>query len=258
MSSFINWIDDKKKSTYVLVGVLLISYAATMIFQEPWLAVVAAIASIICPFALLLVWIVDTAWIEKLLQRRWTAILIGGGLIVYGMVANTFASDLINDHFKVDPTHFTVTTIFLTTAYLLVGVFQPFVMVPLWLTTIVLGGFILPALVLTGAGLQPLKRVGLFFLATVLISASTQSLGIFHYQLPLLVEQVALRADFNEKHRCTAKWPVEVDKVVFLHDGNVLAHITGTRNYEIFPCFGTGGSNPSVEGTLRGKAAQRP
>lgn len=247
MPSFINWIDDKKKSTYVLIGILLISYAAMIVFQVPWIAIVAAVASIICPFALLLVWIVDTAWVEKLVRRRWTAILIGGGLILYGMVANTFASGLINDYFKVDPTHFTVTSIFLTTAYLLVGIILPFVMSPLWLATIVLGGLILPALMVTGTGLQPLKRVGLFILALVLISVFTESLGIFQHQLPLLAEQVALRADFNEKHRCTAKWLVAVDKVVFLHDGNVLAHIAGTRTYEIFPCFATEASNPSVQ-----------
>lgn len=237
MSLFIDWIDDKKKSTYVLTTLLVACYLSVFAFPGvPWVAMSALIGSIIFPFAIFLVWIIDSAFVEKLLSRRWTAILFAGVVVVYGMFANTFSSDLINDYFKVDPAHFTVTNIFLTTVYLLVGVFQPFVMFPIWLALLLLGGFVLPALLVMGTGVQALKRIGLFLLATVLISASTQSLGLLQHQLPLLAEKVALRSDFNEKHRCTAAWSVSVDKVVFLHDGNVLAHISGTQNYEVLPC----------------------
>lgn len=238
MQMFIDWIDDKKKSTYVLTILLVCCYAAVFAFPGvPWIALTALIGSIICPFAIFLVWVADSAFVDKFLGRRWTAIIFAGVVVVYGMFANTFASDLINDYFKVDPAHFTVTNIFLTTVYLLVGVFQPFVMFPIWLALLLLGGFALPALLIMGPTLQALKRIGLFMLASVLISASTQSLGLLQHQLPLLAEKVALRSDFNEKHRCTAKWSEEVDKVVFLHDGNVLAHISGTRNYEVLPCM---------------------
>jgi hypothetical protein len=133
--------------------------------------------------------------------------------------------------------HFTVTNIFLTTVYLLIGVFQPFVMFPIWLALLLLGSFVLPALLVMGTGMQALKRIGLFLLATMLVSASTESLGLLQHQLPLLAEKVALHSDFNEKHRCTAAWSVNVDKVVFLHDGDVLARISGTRNYEVLPCI---------------------
>ncbi len=237
MSLFIDWIEDKKKSTYVLTILLLACYVSVFAFPGvPEVALFALAVSIISPFAIFLVWIIDSAFVGKLLSRRWTAILFAGIVVVYGMFANTFSSDLINDYFKVDPAHFTVTSIFLTTVYLLVGVFQPFVMLPIWLALMFLGSFLFPALLAMGTGMQALKRIGLFLLATVLLSASTQSLGLLQHQLPLLAEKVALRADFNEKHRCTASWSLNVDKVVFLHDGNVLAHISGTRNYEVLPC----------------------
>lgn len=236
MPMLIDWIDDKKKSTYVLTLLLVLCYAGAFMFPGvPWIALTALIGSIICPFAIFLVWIIDSAFVEKLLSRRWTAVLFAGVVVIYGMFANTFSSDLINDYFKVDPVHFKVTNIFLTMVYLLVGVFQPFVMFPIWLALILFGGFVVPALLV--AGKQAAKRIGLFLLASVLVSASTQSLGLLQHQLPLLAERVALRSDFNEKHRCTAKWAVEVDKVVFLHDGSVLAHIAGTRSYEVLPCM---------------------
>jgi hypothetical protein len=122
------------------------------------------------------VWVVDTPWIEKLLSRRWTAALITGAVVIYGMFANKYASDVINEYFKVDPSHFTVTSIFLTTAYLLVGLFQPFVVLPVWLALFFLGMFVAPALLLAGTGKQRLLRFGGFALALFLISASTQSL----------------------------------------------------------------------------------
>jgi hypothetical protein len=74
----------------------------------------------------------------------------------------------------------------------------------------------------------------------VIVSSSNQILYLLEVNLPSLAEKVALWSDFNEKHRCTAKWSVDVDKVIFLHDGNVLAHITsGTNNYEVLPCIPT-------------------
>ena len=125
MPKFIDWIDDKKKSTYVLTTSLVACYAAVFVFPGiPWIALSALIGSIIFPFAIFLVWIIDSVFVEKLLSRRWTAILFAGVVVVYGIFANTFSSDLINNYFRVDPVHFTVTNIFLTTVYLLVGVFQ--------------------------------------------------------------------------------------------------------------------------------------
>jgi hypothetical protein len=237
MSALINWIDDRKKSTNVLVVFLVLTHASAFLFSNvSWIALIAVIASIVCPFAIFLVWVVDSPWIDKLLGRRWTSALIVGTIVVYGMFANTFASDLINGLFKVDPTHFTVTSIFLTTVYLLVGVFQPFVMFPVWLTFLLLAGVLIPLLLLMGSNKQAFKHVGFVLLAIWLVSASTQSLGLLKYHLPLLAERVALASDFNENYRCTAKWDVQVDKVVFLNDGHVLAHVQGTRKYEILPC----------------------
>jgi hypothetical protein len=237
MSLFIAWIDDKKKSTYVLTALLVGCYAAFFVFPGVlWVTDIALIGSIIFPLVIFLVWIVDSAVVEKLLSRRWTAILFAWVVAVHGMFANTFSSDLINGYFKVDPAHFTVTNIFLTTVYFLVGVFQPLVMFPLSLASLFLGVYVVAVLFLMGMGMQALKRIGLFLLATALISASTQNLSLLQHQLPRLAELVALRADFNEKHRCTTTWAVNVDKVIFLHDGNVLAHISGTRNYEVLPC----------------------
>jgi len=101
MSLFIDWIDDKKKSTYVLATLLVVCYAAVFMFPGvPWVAMSALIGSIIFPFAIFLVWIIDSAFVEQLLSRRWTAIIFAGVVVVYGMFANTFSSDLINDIFK--------------------------------------------------------------------------------------------------------------------------------------------------------------
>ncbi|OWP49186.1 hypothetical protein [Pseudomonas nitroreducens] len=237
MTIFIDWIDDKKKSTYVLTTLLIACYAAAYALPgKHWVALTALAGSIVLPFAIFLVWVIDSNLVERLLSRRWTAILFAGAVILYGMIANTFSSNLINDYFKVDPAHFTVTNVFLTTVYLFIGVFQPFVILPIWLALLLLSTLLIPAFIIMGSGLKALKRIGLYLLATFLVSASTQILGLLEKQLPTLAEKVALYSDFNEKHRCTAVWPASVDKVVFLYDGNVLAHISKTRNYEVFPC----------------------
>lgn len=236
-SPLVNWIDDRKKSTKVLVATLVLAYALAKFGPAvPWVLTAALVCSIVCPFALFLVWIIDSPLTDKLLARRWTAVLLSGAAVVYGMFANTYASDLINNYFRVDPAHFTVTSIFVTTIYLLVGVFQPFVLFPAWLALVLLGGIALPMLMVVDSWRTGFKRVGLFILALLLVSASTQSLGLLEHHLPLLAERVALAADFNEKHRCTAHWDLPVDKVVFLADGNVLAHIQDGK-YAVLPCI---------------------
>lgn len=238
MSKFINWIDDKKRSTYVLSVLLFCCYAGMGLFPaSPAVALAAFLGSITVPFLIALIWLIDNTFIDKLLNRRWTAIFFAAVVIVYGMFANTFSSSLINELFGVDPTHFTVTSIFLTTIYLLIGIFQPFVIFPIWLAMIVISGVALPVLLVLGTGLQPFKRIGLFLSATIVISVASQTLGIVKNELPTLAEMVALHTDFHEKHRCTAIWTSKVDKVVFLADGNVLAHVSDKREYEVLPCF---------------------
>lgn len=239
MPKLLDWIDDKKQSTWVLTSLLIAAHVSIFLFPDVmWVVLSALVVSILCPFAIFLVWIIDSVFIERIIRRRWTSVLLAGGIVTYGMIANTFASDLINTHFMVDPSHFTVTTIFLTTAYLLVGVFQPLVMFPIWLALVLLGTFIVPVLLLMGPGKQMLKRVGIFFAATLIISTSTRTLDLLRIQLPLLAEKVALAADFNQSHRCTAQWDSNIDRVIFLNDGHVLGHVAGTSRYEVLPCYG--------------------
>lgn len=238
MPTITDWIDDKKKSTWVLAALLSACYLGAILFPElRWVAPVAIIGSVVFPFAIFLVWVVDSSFVEKLLSRRWTAILVSGAVIVYGVFANMFSIELLNAHFGIDPAHFPITNIFLTTVYLLVGVFQPFVLFPLWLAVIVLGGIVMVVLLSIDTWKQRVKRGVVFVVAGVLLSASTQSLALLKHHLPRLAEQVALRADFNERHRCNARWSESVDKVIFLPDGTVFAHISGTENYKVLPCM---------------------
>lgn len=233
----IDWIFNKKKSTYVLTAMLVICYASAFLPHGVfWLSLLPFIGSTVIPFAIFLVWISDSEIFGKILSRRWTTVVVTGIMVVYGMFANTFANSFINGLFKVDPAHFAVTRIFLTTVYLLIGIFQPLVMLPIGVALLLFGGFLIPVILLMDIEKKSLRYFGIFLLASVLISASSHSLSLLERHLPLLTEQVALNADFNENHRCTAPWPRNVDKVVFLQDGSVLAHISGTRNYEIFPC----------------------
>lgn len=233
-----NWINSKKKSTYVIISVLVASYLSVTIFSGvAWVAVIALSASIVCPFALFLVWVVDTALIEKLLERRWTAILIAGVIVVYGMFANSFASEMINQIFMVDPEHFVVTSVFLTAVYLLVGLFAPFFVLPAYLVAIFSGLIALPAFFMLGSNKQALTRVLLWLFTVFIISTTAQMYGLFKYQLPQLAETVALWSDFNEHHRCDATWQVSVDKVIFLENGKVLGHIQNTRDYVVLPCY---------------------
>lgn len=83
---------------------------------------------------------------------------------------------------------------------------------------------------------KSLKRAALLCLFAVLASASGQTLGLLQNELPQLAERVALRSDFNDSNRCTADWPARVDKVLFLNDGNVLAHLPATQSYQVLPC----------------------
>lgn len=237
MPKYIDWIDNKKTSTYVIFISLGICYGIVYLFPNcQWVASIALLGSILFPFTLFLIWVIDSELIRRLLNRRWTAVLFTGVVVTYGMFANTFSNDLINELFRVDPAHFTVTRIFLTTTYLLVGIFQPFVVLPVSIAVLLLGGVVLFALLFIGTGKQVAKRIVVFLFGSLAITASAQTLGLLQNGLPRLTELVALRSDFNEHHRCTAKWSVRVDKVVFLHDGNVLGHIAGARSYQILPC----------------------
>ncbi|WP_153141515.1 hypothetical protein [Paraburkholderia agricolaris] len=234
---FIDWIDDKKISTRILVILLVAIYVGAHFGRPvPWVGMAALLGSIVLPFAIFLIWVIDSDWIDRLLKRRWTAILFAGAVVIYGIFARTFSNDLLNTYFKVDPGYFPVTGIFLTTVYLLVGVFQPLVMFPISLAVVMFGGISLLVIFMLDNWCKRLKRAALLCLFAVLASASGQTLGLLQNELPQLAERVALRSDFNDNNRCTADWPARVDKVLFLNDGNVLAHLPATQSYQVLPC----------------------
>lgn len=63
--------------------------------------------------------------------------------------------------------------------------------------------------------------------------------SILGHKYPVLVERLAIWADFNDNHRCSNLGLQQAQKVVFLKDGNVLAlrtSSTGGTEYAVLPC----------------------
>lgn len=164
---------------------------------------------------------------------------------IYLVNANKWAGDVLNNIFKVDPSLFPTTSTVLTVAFGPLSLYGSSIWS--WSYALALVTFslflsiVLPAIFISPTLWQQFsaqKWLGVA-LAFVLVAVWAPMNSILGHQYPVLVERLALWADFNDNHRCSNLETKQALKVVFLKDGHVLAlrpNRMGGTEYAVLTC----------------------
>lgn len=237
------------KATSVALAIYYLSAALLEIaVRMKWPEIARFIAEAIIvlsgllPAFLILVWVPFGHLFQKILGRRFVTLAKICVLLAYGIYAEQKASEELNHIFKIDPSHFGITTKLL--AAVLVPVKLEFLATgPLWIALILFGVFLLMFFCIRGM-LQPppLSRkakiiLGLAIGVCLAMAVDLPLINRMGSALPAMVERVALWADFNPEYRCNNAALEGSEGVIFLEDGSVLAAFaTRPTSYRIESC----------------------
>lgn len=236
-----NSIWQKLKRPLLALGVAwIVALVVSMAWQSLLTLSVFIALNAAAPFIVIFLTMFAAGFFKAVEGVGWLKLVWIVAGFLYLVVANKWAGDLLNDIFKIDPSYFP------TTSSVLVLVFGPLLLYgsPLWgwfyaisLITLSLLAVVLPVLLMATAR-QKLSPKGWLWgiAATLSIVIWVPLNSILGHKYPLLVERLAVWADFYDKHRCAN---LDAQKVVFLKDGNVLALRTssdGATGYVVLPC----------------------
>lgn len=239
--------ENKLRLTKIFSCIFFFSYAGIIALHKNqgniFIEIGCLVLALALPVAILYTWTRDV--IDRFLNHKEMYPVVATLIGTYGVVAHTFAGDLTNGVFGVDPTYFTITNTILTAIF-------PFVImgklgVPVLAYFIFTSGLILTVAVfyyLLSPSDDDRKKVLSFvrfflWLAVIvsLVSTYVTTLSALNSNIYTFAERVALATDFNSNFRCSVDMRGAVDKVVFLQDGMILAHLRGSNTYAAMSCI---------------------
>lgn len=227
---------------------LLLGWALSFTFllvpdDYPQIVLLLLLLTYFFPFLIVFVWVAENQKIKKLIEVGWVQIVIGWLAVLVWLIAGCYASETLNGFFCVGADNFPVAKTILTACYVIIGVLF-FCLLLMFVVR-----FDVLSLALDFSKEQrvwfPVREASLFALKGIgsAVIYSTFVVLFFFWvwglksSLPQMGALVAYTADFNSFHRCENVWPVPVDRVVFLGDAKVLAHVAGkTGEYLVLPC----------------------
>lgn len=197
------------------------------------------------PFIVIFLVLFGGGFFKAVEDVSWLKLLWVAAGFFYLLVANKWSGDVLNEIFKIDPSFFP------TTSKVLTVVFGPLSLYgssawDLSYALILVSLFFFFSIVLPAALISPTlwqqfswKKWLWVILAFVMVAIWAPMNSILGHKYPVLVERLAIWADFNDNHRCSNLGLQQAQKVVFLKDGNVLAlrtSSTGGTEYAVLPC----------------------
>lgn len=234
-----------KKPLIALGCAWVISLACSLVLPNLLTRLVFIALNAALPFIVVFLILFAVGFFKAVEGVGWIKLLWVAAGFLYLLAANKWAGDVLNDIFKIDP------SLFPTTSKVLAVVFGPLflydstvwgmfysialVTLSLFLTTVLPAALIDPKLWQQLSG-KKWVWVGVAF---VMVAIWAPVNSILARKYPMLVEQLAIWGDFNDNHRCVNLEPQQVQKVIFLKDGNVLAlrtNLTGSTKYVVFHC----------------------
>lgn len=251
------WLTKFLKSHAQVTQTLLVIYVVSVLVsafaQSAVLAAISIFLSGILPIALFVLWISSLKPIKEITVLLYIRALIWLAVFVYGVLAHKWASDVVNEMFKVDPSLFGSSTVFLAAVYGPIGVlYKPaitviqvaellfFFAIPFFAL------FLFDSTVRKNLTVKKIVAAAIVALSVVFIVPMT---GLILKNFNRVTESLALWADFNEKHRCVNPELKRAKSVVFLSDTNVLAYFPSEiyeDRYQVVPCLYKQISNPEA------------
>lgn len=221
-----------KRVSLLLIVAWVASVATTLLFGNIWVALTSMFLGGALPFALLAIWLPRSrpGQFVRAAASVWQLRIFGvSAIFIYGIYANKWAGDVINELFGVDPSHFGLSKTVLAVLFAPFGLVYRQDVVG-WLWGIFLLITVLLTCVLPLSLLAPERPaigwkawVGGFLFICLGAFALTMSANIARSFHPLAM-RFAIWADFNESHLCTDEWAGKPNSVVFLGDHRVLVY----------------------------------
>lgn len=186
-----------------------------------WSVAISAVIPYIIPF----LWFGSFDLIKKCFDPVWIKLVIFLIGLAYFVASGAWASSLINNVFGIAASNFLFTSIIVPIAYLPIHILPFILSWILILISIVLPFYLLWIIFLDTDDLKlKLLRGGKAMLLLVYLGFLFGSTGFLFKTKDKIVEEIALQVDFDSKHRCTNLKNSNVDKVIHIGNGEVLAH----------------------------------
>jgi len=242
----LSWVKNASLSIKILSGLLFLVYLAITLLKEYMfveLYLGLLFSTLIIPFSILAILITESSIYKSISDTKWTSILMGLGIAIYLSLANIWAGVEVNRIFEISPGNLPYTTTALTLVYFLNTIMLPIAQLAFFTVLILSSFWVIYVLIIDFQNIKAFgKRVlyaalTVFYVGTVMGGTS----GIDKTKETYAIK-IALFADFNKYHRCTAPMPKNLEGVIFLSSGSVLtsekAIKNGKANYEfnVLPC----------------------
>lgn len=227
-------LHSPKVVTAILVAVCVLSLIV-MVESDAGsnTAMISGTVALIIPYLVPFAWLGSAGSRAKYFDPVWIKVALAFGSVAYLAVSTSWASAVLNEAFNVPASNFPITLVAVTLLYL------PTQLVFLLLLSIVLVSAFANLAVLWAVFLSKnwralLKRVGFLFGVVIYLVFLHGTSGFFAKNMIYLSQLIAVRADFDENHRCTNLNNPSVTKVSHVGNGNVITfnpNRTGAQSF---------------------------
>lgn len=224
MNLIFKLFEDRKWTTYSFILLLPLCYISPLLTTNVYLLAAGLSGTIFIPFLLIVLWLTNNTWYQRITKPVWVKSAVSLALIFYSVKSNVYAANFINETFSVNSSLFPITTIFLTLVYFTVTYLKWIIAIP-YITSLVFGGIVLALVILFTKTLKLCAiRFVKIFVFLFFLSATNSSINNLENYLPVIVKQVAIDNDFSSNHRCVNLLKPSVESVIFMPSGKVFAY----------------------------------
>ena len=211
--NFYNNVKPKRKFVEVAILIHILSFVLIVTTNiHFYTKTILILISAIIPILLVVTLIMDTEKFKKYEQCKWVSVLKYIIITIYLIIANNYASTMINHIFSIDSGLFPVTSIILTLLFP-IQIFADLSQI-LYL--------VLSAILLFVVIINIILSLRLFAIILYLVLIMANNYVFITKIKNNYIQDIALEFDFYAKHRCTNL--KEINKVVFLNSNKVFIY----------------------------------
>lgn len=222
------WISRKRKQysrfIYVLIASYLLLFAAIMLQASIEIISVLLLSTLIIPFAMVVMILTENRIYTYLKESIWGKGVISVMVAIYSAMAYIWASGEVNRIFEEAPgvfpwavTILTISHFFKNIVLVIVGGYFLFIL-------LYLNFWVFDALIISYKDFKDFsRRVVAGVMLVFGLGLSIGSAGFLTQNSDMLAKITAVKADFNQHHKCSNPELKGVSGVVFLSQGYVLA-----------------------------------
>lgn len=213
----------KYKIEFVLIFIHVISFILTIILNLniKYKMLLLIIATLI-PILLIINFIKKSTLFKKFMSLSFSSFILYLTLTIYLVVANNYAQSIINQTFKIEPSYFTSTQIFLTLL---------FPIEILGISSQIIYLFIGVGIIFVIFLFEFKKTLKIILLMFYLLMTFVSSMILVDKIKNIYIYDIALAFDFRSKHMC--KNLENVNSVIFMNPEKVYVNYKNENRYKL-------------------------